>query len=75
MAVPLRVKETLVRKPWAGGIVARNGEWISVGQQIANDGSLTLDDLPARRLDWLAVADSRNREPIFTVVDSRQIWW
>ena len=49
--------------------------WVSQGEKTAEGTTLTYNEVPADRLCWLVVKDSRKLERIFTFDDGRQVWW
>ena len=52
-----------------------DGQWDSLGKQIAGDEPVAFKAVPANRLYWLVEEDSRRLERIFTIEEGRQKWW
>ena len=52
-----------------------DGEWDSLGKQVAGDEPVSFDSVPAGRLYWLVEEDSRRLERIFTIEAGKQHWW
>jgi Transglutaminase-like superfamily len=52
-----------------------NDGWQSVGKKTAEDKSLGFENIPARCLYWLVAEDSDKEERIFSIENSKQIWW
>ncbi|MCK4340543.1 MAG: hypothetical protein KAY37_02320 [Phycisphaerae bacterium] len=52
-----------------------DGDWNSLGQQIAGDEPVSFEQIPSGRLYWLVAENSRRLERIFTIEDGRQIFW
>lgn len=50
-------------------------DWQSLGESVAGDKPLVFDEVPAGCLYWLVAVDSDKEERIFTIDDSKQIWW
>lgn len=49
--------------------------WQSLGKSFADDRPLVFDEVPVGCLYWLVAVDSDKEERIFTIEDSRQVWW
>ena len=52
-----------------------DNRWIKVGEQQAEDYSLTFTDVPAHALLWLRDVTKGREERPFTYEDGRQVWW
>lgn len=52
-----------------------DNRWVKVGEQQAEDYSLTFTDVPAHALLWLRDVTKGKEERSFTYEDGKQIWW
>jgi hypothetical protein len=50
-------------------------QWISVGQQVANDTKLFFNNVPKNALLWLRNYTTGKEERIFTYTNGKQVWW
>ena len=52
-----------------------DGDWVLVGDQVAEGAPLEFDVVASGSLYWLVETDSRREERIFTYEDGVQTWW
>jgi len=52
-----------------------DGDWISLGTQVARGDPLSYAAVPSNALYWLVREGSRKEERIFTYEQGQQVWW
>jgi hypothetical protein len=50
-------------------------EWKSLGKQVAISDSIRYEEIPRNSVLWLRNLDEGKEERIFTMKDSKQVWW